>query len=69
VIFWADRCCYLSRIPDPINRNSLIELQADTKQCSAGRSKVTSSLATMSVLAPIICDNGTGYSKVGYVFN
>lgn len=21
----------------------------------------------MSVLAPIICDNGTGYSKVGYV--
>jgi actin-related protein 3 len=22
----------------------------------------------MSTLAPIICDNGTGYSKVGYVF-
>lgn len=21
----------------------------------------------MSVLAPIICDNGTGFSKVGYV--
>ena len=21
----------------------------------------------MSLLAPIICDNGTGYSKVGYV--
>jgi hypothetical protein len=23
----------------------------------------------MSLLAPIICDNGTGYSKVGYVLD
>ena len=53
-----------------IDRYTLIGLQAETKQCSAGRSKKSQlRLATMSVLAPIICDNGTGYSKVGYVFN
>jgi len=28
---------------------------------------VRSIINTMSLLAPIICDNGTGYSKVGYV--
>ena len=51
------------RFPGSIELNKTAALEASD---NLGRSPTQTLHTKMSLLAPIICDNGTGYSKVGY---